>query len=101
LFMLATGGVKGFAFTLGIGTLVSLFTAVVMTSAVLGLLSRSRLLASRSMLGVGPERHFWRRFDFMGNSKFFFLMSGVILVAGALAVAGLGLIFGFEFVSGM
>ena len=28
LFMLATAGVKGFAFTLGVGTLTSLFTAV-------------------------------------------------------------------------
>src|SRR3954447_2817208 len=100
LFMLATGGVKGFAFTLGIGTIVSLFTAVLATSAVLGTMARSRLLRSRHMLGVGPERHFWRRFDFMGNSKFFFSMSGVILVAGALAVAGIGVNFGIDFESG-
>ncbi len=33
LFILATAGVKGFAFTLGIGTLVSLFTAVLATQA--------------------------------------------------------------------
>ena len=37
LFVLATAGVKGFAFTLGVGTIVSLFTAVVFTQAVLGL----------------------------------------------------------------
>src|SRR3954451_14540084 len=72
LFMLATGGVKGFAFTLGIGTIMSLLTAVLATSAVLGAMARSRLLRSKHMLGVGPERHFWRRFDFMGNSKYFF-----------------------------
>ena len=36
LFILATAGVKGFAFTLGIGTLVSLFTAVLATQAILG-----------------------------------------------------------------
>ena len=36
LFILATAGVKGFAFVLGIGTLVSLFTAVLATQAVLG-----------------------------------------------------------------
>ena len=36
LFVLATAGVKGFAFTLGIGTIVSLFTAVLFTQAVLG-----------------------------------------------------------------
>ena len=100
LFMLATGGVKGFAFTLGIGTIVSLFTAVLATSAVLGTMARSRLLRSKHMLGIGEERHFWRRFDFMGNSKWFFSMSGVILVAGALAVAGIGVNFGIDFESG-
>jgi SecD/SecF fusion protein len=100
LFMLATGGVKGFAFTLGVGTLVSLFTAVLATSAVLGVMARSRLLRSKHMLGVGEERHFWRRFDFMGNSKWFFSLSGVILVAGALAIAGLGVNFGIDFESG-
>jgi SecD/SecF fusion protein len=52
------------------------------------------------MLGVGPERHFWRRFDFMGNSKWFFSMSGVILVAGAFAIASLGINFGIDFESG-
>jgi SecD/SecF fusion protein len=100
LFMLATGGVKGFAFTLGIGTIVSLFTAVLATSAVLGTMARSRLLGSRHMLGVGEERHFWRRFDFMGNSKWFFSMSGVILCAGAIAIGGLGVNFGIDFESG-
>jgi SecD/SecF fusion protein len=100
LFMLATAGVKGFAFTLGVGTIVSLFTAVLATSAVLGSMARSRLLRSRHMLGVGPERHFWRRFDFTGNSKWFFSMSGVILVAGAFAISGLGVNFGIDFESG-
>src|SRR3954449_8972263 len=100
LFMLATGGVKGFAFTLGIGTIVSLFTAVLATSAVLGAMARSRLLRSKHMLGIGDERHFWRRFDFIGNSKWFFSMSGVILVAGAFAIAGLGVNFGIDFESG-
>ena len=46
LFVLATAGVKGFAFTLGIGTIVSLFTAVLFTQAVLGLLGRSKILRS-------------------------------------------------------
>jgi len=99
LFMLATAGVKGFALTLGIGTLVSLFTAVLATSAVLGSISRTRPLRSRHALGAGEERVRWR-FDFMGNSKWFFSMSGVILAAGALAIAGLGINFGIDFESG-
>ena len=101
LFTLATAGVRGFAFTLGVGTLVSLFTAVLATSAILGSLSRSRLLRRPSALGVRTrgDREGWK-FDFMGNSRWFFSFSGVILVVGALAIAGLGINFGIDFESG-
>ena len=44
LFILATAGVKGFAFVLFIGTLVSLFTAVLATQAILLSMRGSRLL---------------------------------------------------------
>jgi SecD/SecF fusion protein len=99
LFMLATAGVKGFAFTLLIGTLVSLFTAVLATQALLGSMARTRILRGRLALRVtqGVRVH---RFDFMGNSRWFFSMSGMILVAGALAIAGLGINFGIDFESG-
>jgi SecD/SecF fusion protein len=99
LFTLATAGVKGFAFTLGIGTIVSLFTAVLATSAILGSMARSRVLRSRQALGSTRERVGWR-FDFMGASKWFFSMSGTILAAGAFAIAGLGINFGIDFESG-
>src|SRR5215211_5206650 len=99
LFTLATAGVKGFAFTLGIGTIVSLFTAVLATSAILGTMARSRLLARPSALGAGKERGRWT-FDFMGNSRWFFSFSGLILVIGALAIAGKGINFGIDFESG-
>ena len=99
LFTLATAGVKGFAFTLGIGTIISLLTAVLATSAILGTLARTRILRSRHALGAGSESTGWR-FDFMGSSKWFFSFSGAILVAGALGLAGLGLNFGIDFESG-
>ena len=38
-------------------------------------------------------------FDFMGKSKWFFSMSGVILLIGALAIAGKGINFGIDFES--
>ena len=44
LFILATAGVKGFAFVLGIGTMVSLFTAVLATQAILLTMRGSPLL---------------------------------------------------------
>jgi SecD/SecF fusion protein len=99
LFTLATAGVKGFAFTLGVGTLVSLFTAVLATSAILGAMARSRLLRRPSALGVGRRHRPWK-FDFMGNSRWFFSFSGAIIAAGALAIATLGINFGIDFESG-
>ena len=71
LFVLATGGVKGFAFTLGIGVIVSLITAVVFTQAFLGVFSRGRMLRSPALLGARRGgRDF--RFDFIGLSRWFF-----------------------------
>jgi len=100
LFTLATAGVKGFAFTLGVGTLVSLFTAVLGTSAILGTLARTRLLRRPSALGVATKETKGWKFDFMGNSRWFFSMSGAILAAGAIAISTLGINFGIDFESG-
>jgi SecD/SecF fusion protein len=102
LFTLATSGVKGFAFTMGVGTIVSLFTAVLATSAILGAMSRTRLIGSRFALGVGKDDREGPRWhmDFVGKSKWFFSGSGLILVVGALAIAGIGLKFGIDFESG-
>src|SRR3954452_7505126 len=99
LFILATAGVKGFAFVLGIGTMLSLFTAVLATQAIILSLRGSRLLRSKSALGAG---HAKRKitFDFMGASRWFFSASGVILLIGALAIAGKGINFGIDFESG-
>jgi SecD/SecF fusion protein len=99
LFVLATSGVKGFAFTLGVGTIVSLLTAVVFTQALLGSMSRSRMLSSPSALGAGGKGMRWH-FDFMGASRWFFSISGVILLVGALALATKQLNFGIDFESG-
>ncbi len=99
LFVLATAGVKGFAFTLGVGTIVSLLTAVVFTQALLGSMSRSRLLRSPSVLGAAGEGKRWH-FDFMGASRWFFSISGVILIIGGLALATKQLNFGIDFESG-
>lgn len=99
LFVLATSGVKGFAFTLGVGTIVSLLTAVVFTQALLGSMSRSRLLRSPNALGAAGEAKRWH-FDFMGASRWFFSISGVILIVGGLALATKQLNFGIDFESG-
>jgi SecD/SecF fusion protein len=99
LFVLATAEVQGFAFTLGIGVIVSLFTAVLATQAILMTMGDSRSISRPSALGAGGEKRTWR-FDFMGASRYFFSMSGVILLVGALAIGGRGLNLGIDFTSG-
>jgi SecD/SecF fusion protein len=99
LFALATAEVKGFAFALGIGTLVSLFTAVLATQAALGAMSRTKVIAHPWALGAQGRGRRWT-FDFMGHSKWFFCLSGTILLIGALSIGGKGLNFGIDFKSG-
>ena len=99
LFVLATAGVKGFAFVLGVGTIVSLLTAVVFTQALLGTMSRSRMLRSPNALGASRPRMRWH-FDFMGASRWFFTISGCILLVGALSLATKQFNLGIDFESG-
>ena len=99
LFILSQSDVQGFALTLGMGVLVSLFTAVAATRAILGTLGRTRAISRPSALGVTKGRRTWT-FDFMGNSRWFFSLSGTILLIGALAIGGRGINFGIDFVSG-
>jgi SecD/SecF fusion protein len=99
LFALATSEVKGFAFTLGIGTLLTLFTAVLATQAALGAMGRSRAVSHPALLGASKRTRKWT-FDFMGASRWFFSLSGCILMIGALAIGGKGLNLGDAFTGG-
>jgi SecD/SecF fusion protein len=99
LFALATANVKGFAFTLGVGTIASLFTAVVFTQAFLGLFGRAHFLRSPAALGAGEQRFKWN-FDFSKASRYFFTLSGCILLVGAIAFATKQLNLGIDFKGG-
>ena len=99
LFILATAGVKGFAFMLGLGVIVSLFTAVLATQAILFSLRGTRLIRGRAGLGASEQRFNLRK-NYMGASKWFFSASGVIMLIGAFAIAGNGLNFGIDFEGG-
>jgi SecD/SecF fusion protein len=106
LFVLATSGVKGFAFTLGVGTLVSLLTAVIFTQALLGTMLNTKML--RRGMGITPdhlqaneaEKKTRWHFDFMGTSRTMFVVSAIILLIGGAALATKGLNFGIDFESG-
>jgi len=81
------------------GVLVSLFTAVAATRAILGTMGRTRLIRRPSALGVTKNRRSWT-FDFMGKSRWFFTLSGTILLVGAIAIGARGVNFGIDFVGG-
>ena len=76
LFILATSGVQGFAFTLGLGVILSLLTAVLATQAILYSLRNTRLLSSSWALGAGEQKHKFQ-IDYMGKAKWFFSASGL------------------------
>ena len=99
LFIIATAGVQGFAFTLGIGVILSLFTAVLATQAILYSLRGTRIIRSRAALGAGEQRVKFK-IDYMGKAKWFFSMSGLILLLCALAMSGRGINFGIDFEGG-
>ncbi len=100
LFALATSNVKGFAFTLGVGTIASLFTAVVFTQAFLGLFGRARFMRSPAALGASTEQRVRWHFDFSRASKYFFSLSGCILLIGAISFATKQLNLGIDFEGG-
>jgi SecD/SecF fusion protein len=62
-------------------------------------MSRTRLLRSPAALGAGGPGKRWH-LDFMGASRWFFSISGVILLVGAMALATKQLNFGIDFESG-
>ena len=97
LFVLATADVKGFAFTLGIGMFVSLFTAVWHA----GDPDDDRQLA-RGHAAVcarrGGKRRVWSTTSWATAGILHDV--GVILLIGALAVGGRGLNLGIDFTSG-
>jgi SecD/SecF fusion protein len=98
LFILSTAGVRGFALTLGLGVIVTVFSAVLATQALLGVTGSNALKNPRL---VGARTHGTkRRFDFNGATKAMFTLSGVILLVGALAIATKGITFGIDFESG-
>ncbi len=99
LFALATSNVKGFAFTLGVGTIASLFTAVVFTQAFLGLFGRAHFLRSPAVLGARKKYFKWN-FDFTRASRIFFSISGCILLIGAISFATKQLNLGIDFKGG-
>ena len=69
LYAAATSSVKGFALMLLIGVITSIFTAVVFTRAMLGVLSGFPFMTSPRVLGAVGTGDRWKSFDFIGKKR--------------------------------
>ncbi len=82
LFTMGSGTIKGFATTLGLGVLVSMFTALVITRA---------WLYTFCNLGLDDEKFFGKikprePKDFIGKRKTFFAIAAAVILAGFIAM---------------
>ena len=102
LMALGSGTVKGFAYTLMIGIILSLFTAMVVTRYILYSLYALGL-KSEKLYGRAKER---KSIDFIGKKAVFFTISGITIAAGLIsmgvhsATEGKALNYGLDFMGG-
>ncbi len=78
LFQFGTGPIRGFAVTLTIGLIASMFTAIVVTRVIFELLLNSGILKSLPMLRLIKDT----KIDFISRRKIFYALSIVITVVG-------------------
>ena len=99
LFVFGTGPVQGFATTLVVGILTSLFCSIFITRLIL-----EAIVAKRGKCAFSYK---WSEnllsnvnFDFIGKRKIAYITSGVIILAGVVSLVFLGLNKGVEFTGG-
>jgi SecD/SecF fusion protein len=101
LFAVATAQVKGFALMLLIGTVISLITAVAATRAMLGLLAGFRWFGNARFMGAHGQQHGrWLQIDYMRRRYWWFALSALVIVLGAVALGVRGMNWGIDFKGG-
>ncbi len=99
LFFFGSGPIKGFATTLIIGILTSMFTSIFIT----------RLLIDKYVAKRGNISFSWKwsnnllsnfKFDFISKRVWAYCVSGIIIIAGIISLTVQGMNFGVEFTGG-
>lgn len=97
LFQFGTGPIRGFAVTLTIGLMVSMFTAIVVTRTILEILLNLGLLKNLRMLKFIKET----KIDFIKYRKVFYVISVLVIGIGMISFFGKGKkSFGIDFAGG-
>ncbi|PIQ84291.1 MAG: protein translocase subunit SecDF [Candidatus Omnitrophica bacterium CG11_big_fil_rev_8_21_14_0_20_63_9] len=98
LYWFGTGPIRGFATTLGLGLMASMFTAIVVTRVVFDILLGLGVLKRLAMLQfIGQTK-----FDFIGMRKICYVLSAVlVLIGGAAFVMRGDERYGIDFTGGL
>jgi SecD/SecF fusion protein len=97
LFQFGTGPIRGFAVTLTIGLLASMFTAIVVTRVIFEVLLKAGWIKSLPMLKLIGET----KLDFISKRKIFYALSIILIVVGAFAYIKKGpAVYGIDFAGG-
>ena len=104
LYEVGTTAVKGFALTLMIGIVISIFTAVIITQLFISILANDKKFAKNKYFGVNedgtPKQILHKTFSFVKHRKIYYLVSVSIIVIGlAFGLIG-GLNYGIDFTGG-
>jgi len=99
LFFFGTGPIKGFATTLVIGILTSLFSAIILTRLMYErMLDKSGNITFDTKISRGAFKN--AKIDFLGKRKIFYIVSALIILAGIASLATRGLNLGVDFSGG-
>ena len=98
LFQFGTGPIKGFAVTLSLGTIISMFTATIATR----LMSETWLARGKGAAAGWSPRAFFPipHIDWIGKRRWFFATSAVLVGASLLALVWQGFNYGIDFMGG-
>ncbi|GAA4161739.1 protein translocase subunit SecDF [Chryseobacterium ginsenosidimutans] len=99
LFLFGTGPIKGFALTLGIGILMTFFTSVLISRAMIF----SRLNKGKHLsVWTGATKNLFRNtwIDFIGKRKYAYIISGILTVVSIASIAIHGFKYGIDFTGG-
>lgn len=104
LYEVGTTSVKGFALTLIIGIVISIFTAVIITQLLISILAESKKFAKNKFFGVKedgtPKQFLKKSFAFIKNRKIFYIISSAIIIVGLVLSFARGLNYGIDFTGG-
>lgn len=99
LFFFGSSLIRGFALTLSMGILVSMFSAITVTKGLLLLAIKSKFLSTPWMFGLNVKSN-PTKFNFIGKKNVWFGFSGLLIAISIVSLLITGAKFGLDFTGG-